>query len=582
MAFSLPHRSTSGSNDTAVADEDSGSVSKLLVERLLAWRHVSLTLEDYVSGIEKAHSAHGHSYEKALKALSHPLREGENFDQRLGGIAGLFDNLRSNTQGQVNSHYETAKTLHGTVLPIFTRLTSEIKSKEKEISKGSGKSAKVVDKARASTQKYIELLGQHAAGIDSRGGTVKPSEDPYVLQRHVYNRLHKQVQEENNSRGDLLSVQNGFAQFEAHVLETIKTGLSQFTQAVNKQSEMCIGMHNDSLAVAQRIPPDFEWNGFVQRNNTLLIDPNAPKRSVSSISFPNQNHRSTQPILAGTLEKRGKLMSRSENGYFVITPAKYLHQFESEDDYSKDPSPQMSLYLPDCTVGELNGMNFNIKGKDVAGHMGALSMAHEYPLKAHSPEGAMKWYEVICEMAKHPSGVGGKAAAAAGAAGAGGLLSMGHHGQHQQQQQQQAMGQQTGLMQPQQAQQTVGQQPMMQQGMGQQGMGQQPMSTMGQGQTGMPASSMAQSSMSPTMNQGGMSSTMTQGMPSTVSQGEMPSTMTQGGMPASSMAQGSMPSSMTQNASSMGQSGAVPGSGMLQGQAMQPGQMGNMAQNIPK
>ena len=30
--------------------------------------------------------------------MSHPLKEGHHFDQSLGGIAGMFDNIRSNTQ----------------------------------------------------------------------------------------------------------------------------------------------------------------------------------------------------------------------------------------------------------------------------------------------------------------------------------------------------------------------------------------------------------------------------------------------------------------------------------------------------
>ena len=30
--------------------------------------------------------------------MSHPLKEGHHFDQSLGGIAGMFENIRSNTQ----------------------------------------------------------------------------------------------------------------------------------------------------------------------------------------------------------------------------------------------------------------------------------------------------------------------------------------------------------------------------------------------------------------------------------------------------------------------------------------------------
>jgi hypothetical protein len=31
------------------------------------------------------------------QTVSHPLKEGHHFDQQLGGVAGLFESIRSNT-----------------------------------------------------------------------------------------------------------------------------------------------------------------------------------------------------------------------------------------------------------------------------------------------------------------------------------------------------------------------------------------------------------------------------------------------------------------------------------------------------
>lgn len=150
-------------------------------------------VEDYIQATEKMHHDNAKDYNKVLKTVSSPLKEGHHFDQNLGGVAGLFDNVRSNTQALVNSHHETASTLKGTVLPIFERLHSEIKNKTKELTKGAGKGSKAVDKARGVSQKHIELLGQHTAAYDSSGGSVKAADDPYILQRQVYHRLNKQV-----------------------------------------------------------------------------------------------------------------------------------------------------------------------------------------------------------------------------------------------------------------------------------------------------------------------------------------------------------------------------------------------------
>ncbi|KAJ9640380.1 hypothetical protein H2199_005919 [Coniosporium tulheliwenetii] len=395
----LPTRSmtqrTGDSDDEAIPSEDTSEVTRLFSERLQAWKHAVSYLEDYIQATEKMQHAHGKEYEKVLKTVSHPLKEGHHFDQSVGGIAGMFDNIRSNTQGISNSHYETAKVLKGSVLPIFERLHSEIKNKNKELTKGAGKGSKVVDKARNSTQKHIELLGQHTATFDSAGGKLTASDDPYILRRNVMYHLHKQVLEENNNRQDLLSVQNSFAQFEAHIVSTIQTGMGHFNTAVSSQHDQTKNMYGDMASTAQRISPDFEWNGFLKRNGNVLIDPSTPARDVSNISFPNMDHPSTQPLIAGTLEKKSKLRGYN-TFYYVVTPSKFLHEFKTDDD-TREPDPETSLYLPDCSIGALDGQKFNVKGKDVSG--GKLSakfgMSHEFVFKAHTPQDAQRWYDVI-------------------------------------------------------------------------------------------------------------------------------------------------------------------------------------------
>ena len=231
------------------------------------------------------------------------------------------------------------------------------------------------------------------------------ADDPYVLQRGVMYRLNKQIQEENNNRQDLISVQNSFAQFEAHILQTVQQGMAQFMQVVNTQAEQTKLMYGDMVGTAQRIPLDFEWNGFIQRNSTVLIDPAAPPRSTSNISFPNQNHKSTKPLIAGSLERKGKIMRSYDTNYYVVTPSKFLHEFKSDDDFTKDPVPELSLYLPDCVVGAVSGQKFNVKGKDVSkGKLGnTLSMNRELAFKANTPQAASQWWEIIRQAAGNVS-----------------------------------------------------------------------------------------------------------------------------------------------------------------------------------
>ena len=406
----LPTRtSTNTSGEEAIPSEDSSETTKLFNQRLQAWKGAVANLEDYVEATQKSEKSISKEVAKILKTVNSPLKEGHHFHQQAGGVAGMFESIRSNTQAISNSHEETAKTLDGSVLPIFKRLHSEIKNKIKELDKGAGKGSKTVDKARNESQKYIELLGQHASSFESRGANVKPNEDPYLLQRQIYHRLHNQVVEENNNRDDMLAVQNEFGQFEAHVLHSLQQGIQQFNQVMAHSADQQRNMYGDMAATSSRIPPDFEWKGFIQRNNNTLIDPNSPKRSIENITFPNQDHPSTRPLIAGSLERKGKLLKRYETAYYVVTPSKYLHEFKSDDDFAKDPSPENTLYLPDCLIGAVDGSTFHIKGKDQSkGALSKMSMSHDFSFKAHTVDDARKWHDIMLGVS------GGQTASAPG------------------------------------------------------------------------------------------------------------------------------------------------------------------------
>ncbi|CAN8098461.1 unnamed protein product [Discula destructiva] len=389
---------SSSFSEGAVPDTDPGTTAGLLAERLQAWKHAVGYLEDYIGAVEKLHHSHSKEYEKVLKTISKPLREGHHFDQQLGGVAGFYENLRQNTQANINTNAETAQSLKGSVLPILDRLHKEIKNKVKELASGAQKGAKDVEKARNNTQKHIELLGQHSASFESTGGKMNPNDDPYVIHRGVLHRLNKQVIEENNHRNDLISVQQNFQAFEAHVVEVVQQAMEAFNQFAGGQAEKTRALYADMLGAAQRIPPDFEWQAFQLRSAEILVNPNDPPRMVDSITFPNQDHPSAKPLIEGSLERksRNKLSWGWSTGYYVVTPSKFLHEFKDSDNVKKEPTPELSIYLPDATIGSPSGDKFNVKGKDKAKTMSSkLTGSSEINFKAHTAADAERWFEVI-------------------------------------------------------------------------------------------------------------------------------------------------------------------------------------------
>lgn len=388
-------------SETAIPDSDPSTTAGLLAERLQAWKHAVGYLEEYMGAIEKIHKEQSKEYEKALKTISKPLREGHHFDQNLGGIAGFYENLRQNTQAMINTNAETEKSIKGSVLPILDRLHKEIKHKAKELANGAVKGAKEVDKARNTTQKHIELLGQNAASFESTGGKMVPTEDPYVIQRGVLYRLNKQVMEENNHRNDLIAVQANFQDFEAHVIQVLQQAMEVFNQFAGGQAEKTRALYADMLGAVQRIPPDQEWQAFSARNADILVDPTEPPRSVEAITFPNQDHPSATPIIEGSLERksRNKLSWGHSVGYYVVTPSKFLHEFKTEDNIAKDPIPELSIYLPEATLGSPSGDKFNVRGKDKSKTMSSkLTGTSELSFKAHTPEDAERWYEIMSSI----------------------------------------------------------------------------------------------------------------------------------------------------------------------------------------
>jgi hypothetical protein len=310
--------------------------------------------------------------------------------------------MRVNTQALINTNLETEKAIKGSVLPVVERLHKEIKHKAKELAHGAEKGAKEVDKARNTTQKHIELLGQHTASFEATGGKATPADDPYVIQRGVVHRLAKQVMEENNQHNDLVAVQTNLEAFEKHIVQVLQQAMEAFNSYAGGQALKVQALYADMLGAVQRVPPDFEWKAFARRCEGTLANPSEPARTVEGIQFPNMDHPSTKPLIEGSLERksRNKLSWGYNSAYYVVTPSRFLHEFRDSDVVRRDPVPELSIYLPDAVIGLPHGEKFNIKGKDRSKTFGGkLAGNSELAFKAHSPAEAMKWFEVIRNVA---------------------------------------------------------------------------------------------------------------------------------------------------------------------------------------
>ncbi|KAK2733387.1 hypothetical protein FQN57_002144 [Myotisia sp. PD_48] len=346
----------------------------ILSERLQAWKHVCESVEKYVEATGKAQKAHSKEYEKVLKSISEPLKDQKHFAEGQGGIGGLFDNLRDVTQRLSDIHSETDDKLKHRVLPIFKQLHSDIKAKMKEISSGPAKAGKLVSHARKDTKKHVQLLGKYTATFDADKATrSKPkldaAYDPYILARGIYHRMCLQIEKENANFRSILDQQNAFPDFEKHILNSLQRALEQLFQCIRQSNTDQQVIYTTVLQAVQQIPPDFEWANFGARHHDTLLDPNTPPHSLDKIDFPNKDHRATKPVIEGILERKSRAIIKGYSaGYYVITPAGYLHGFKDGDSSRYDPpSPDISYYIPECSIGKFKDLKFVIRGKDVSG-----------------------------------------------------------------------------------------------------------------------------------------------------------------------------------------------------------------------
>lgn len=211
----------------------------------------------------------------------------------------------------------------------------------------------------------------------------------------------------------MLSVQESFSQFEAHVVQTIQQGMGQLYTAVSQQADRQKSQYANMVQKTQGQNPLFEWQHFAQRNSAVLMDPTAGPRTLNDATFPNQNHASSQPLIQGSLERKQGLLKKYESSHYAVTPARYLHEFKSDDDISRDPSPEMSLWLPECTVvGQASGNTFVVKGKDVSSKL-SLSGTKEYEFRARSDQDADMWWRVVRDVCAGTAAASGASSPAA-------------------------------------------------------------------------------------------------------------------------------------------------------------------------
>lgn len=229
------------------------------------------------------------------------------------------------------------------------KLRTEIKAHLKNVQNDTGKLAASVAREREMSTKVIADLARAIGSVNHTPMQVSAKEDPFAINMAVLKQLQKQVQEENSLQKSIVIMQQNSAHFEEGIVRSIQSAWATFDEWQSRMSSTVQETWRQLGVNMSQLMPDREWVSFAARSDHLL-DPETPLRNPDMIDYPGKNDPSVTPVYTGMLERKKRFTKSYKEGFYVLTPAGYLHEYASSDP-STATHPVWSLFLPACTLG---------------------------------------------------------------------------------------------------------------------------------------------------------------------------------------------------------------------------------------
>ncbi|KAK4055064.1 hypothetical protein OIO90_003405 [Microbotryomycetes sp. JL221] len=373
--------------------------SDILIERFNAWKRLVKNLIAYFEGIAdiEANTA------KELTKLGGVIQFlGE------GGVQDIFYGVRERTRLIADAHANLAKTVEGSIVQHLQKLRTEIKAHVKNIQQDTGKLAASVAKERELSTKMITDLARSITMLKNTPMSVHAKEDPWFTNALVARQLQKQVHEENSLQKSIIIMQQNSEHFEEGVVRAIQMAWSTFDEWNARASASVQETWATMGQLMRSVAPTTEWTAFASRSEYLL-DPDTPLRNPMTINYPGKDDPSVIPVHQGILERKKRYTKTYKESFYILTPAGYLHEFASSD-ISKHSVPDLSLFLPECTLGAPTNPNarshkFHIEGKkaiggDVGQKNGLFSMDASFTFRARSHDEMLEWWNDCKQLSK--------------------------------------------------------------------------------------------------------------------------------------------------------------------------------------
>jgi len=322
-------------------------------------------------------------------------------------VFGLTLVQREKTRAIADHHANLAKTVEGSIVQHLQKLRTEIKAHVKNIQQDTGKLAASVAKERELSTKMITDLARSITMLKNTPMGVHAKEDPWYTNSLVARQLQKQVHEENSLQKSIIIMQQNSEHFEEGVVRAIQMAWSTFDEWNARASEAVQQTWAIMGQQMRSVAPTTEWIAFASRSEYLL-DPDTPLRNPMTINYPGKDDPSVIPVHQGILERKKRYTKTYKESFYILTPAGYLHEHASSD-LTKHPNPEISLFLPECTLGaptnpHARSHKFHIEGKkglgSGLGQKGLFATDVSFTFRARSHDEMLEWWNDCKQLSK--------------------------------------------------------------------------------------------------------------------------------------------------------------------------------------
>ncbi|RKP07178.1 hypothetical protein THASP1DRAFT_24625 [Thamnocephalis sphaerospora] len=463
-----PDLATANTNATSSDEEDAGVAAftptdasdpiQLYTERLRSWKALAKLLIAYFEEVRQQEAQSAKGYARAAAVVRPPWRhsnafrppvtaeaaatvnratanggaapapvaaepaaeDGDAVDTVPTAISDLIHALHTSAKEMSEQQERSARAIHDQTIRELTRLRLECKRRSREVNKEllgvKQKATKANDKAKTRLVQLERACDDLQTSLASRRLNQEEKTlptDPWLTKLEVQYCLSKQFAKENRYQQALVSFQQSLAAFETSAVQTITAAVNTYNDWRLKDLHAQITRLKQVHSVTERQDRDKEHSHFIERHAGHLPTANTPLRSLATATFPRMDDPGAIAARIGRIEKKGGLLNQWREYRAVLSAAGYVHIFpvssglgaDAQTDFTQQPTPELSIYLPHCTIGahSLEGAaenSFELTERVVDGGGLFRKSQHRYQIRVATRDDMLAWWEAMGQHAR--------------------------------------------------------------------------------------------------------------------------------------------------------------------------------------